>query len=108
MATAKFIEQAKRPIYKRGKKVEYISQRGKHAGETKTKIDRNQPADEQDEILINVGEGYWTWCFYGGSPIYSKVCIFNEICPCHPIGIQFLCGDCGCAQLVKRKRKYCC
>lgn len=72
MATAKFIEQAKRPIYKRGKKVEYISQRGKHAGETKTKIDRNQPADERDEILINVGEGYWTWCFYGGSPIYSK------------------------------------
>lgn len=72
MAKATFVAQAKKPIYKRGKKVEYVSQRGKRAGQTLTKIDRNQPADETDEILINIGESYYTWCFYGGQPIYSK------------------------------------
>ena len=72
MAKANFIESAKKPIYKRGKRIEYVSKRGKRAGQTLSKIDRNQPADENDEILINVGESYWTWCFYGGQPIYSK------------------------------------
>lgn len=72
MAKANFIESAKKPIYKRGKRIEYVSKRGKRAGQTLSKIDRNQPADENDEILINTGESYWTWCFYGGQPIYSK------------------------------------
>lgn len=72
MAKANFIESAKKPIYKRGKRIEYVSKQGKRAGQTLSKIDRNQPADENDEILINVGESYWTWCFYGGQPIYSK------------------------------------
>lgn len=72
MAKENFIESAKKPIYKRGKRIEYVSKRGKRAGQTLSKIDRNQPADENDEILINVGESYWTWCFYGGQPIYSK------------------------------------
>lgn len=72
MAKANFIESAKKPIYKRGKRIEYVSKRGKREGQTLSKIDRNQPADENDEILINVGESYWTWCFYGGQPIYSK------------------------------------
>lgn len=72
MAKANFIESAKKPIYKRGKRIEYVSKRGKRAGQTLSKIDRNQPADENDEILINVGESYWTWCFYGGQLIYSK------------------------------------
>ena len=72
MAKADFIESAKKPIYKRGKRIEYVSKRGKRAGQTLSKIDRNQLADENDEILINVGESYWTWCFYGGQPIYSK------------------------------------
>ena len=72
MDKANFIESAKKPIYKRGKRIEYVSKRGKRAGQTLSKIDRNQPADENDEILINVGESYWTWCFYGGQPIYSK------------------------------------
>lgn len=72
MAKANFIESAKKPIYKRGKRIEYVSKRGKRAGQTLSKIDRNQPADENDEILINIGESYWTWCFYGGQPIYSK------------------------------------
>jgi len=72
MAKAQYIEKAKKPIYRHGKRVEYISKRGKRAGQTLSKIDRFQPSDEGDEILINVGEPYWTWCFYGGNPIYSK------------------------------------
>jgi len=72
MARATFVKAAKKPIYKHGKRVEYVSKRGKREGQTLSKIDRNQPADENDEILINVGESYYTWCFYGGQPIYSK------------------------------------
>lgn len=72
MARAQFVEKAKKPIYKHGKRVEYVSQRGKRAGQTLTKLDRSQPEDENDEILINVGESYYTWCFYGGQPQYSK------------------------------------
>ena len=58
MARAQFVEKAKKPIYKHGKRVEYVSQRGKRAGQTLTKLDRSQPEDENDEILINVGESY--------------------------------------------------
>lgn len=72
MARAQFVEKANKPIYKHGKRVEYVSQRGKRAGQTLTKLDRSQPEDENDEILINVGESYYTWCFYGGQPQYSK------------------------------------
>lgn len=72
MARAQFVEKAKKPIYKHGKRVEYVSQRGKRAGQTLTKLDRSQPEDENDEILVNVGESYYTWCFYGGQPQYSK------------------------------------
>ena len=72
MAKAEFVLSAKRNIYKRGKRVEYVSKRGKRAGQTLTKIDRFQPADEGDEVLIHAGESYYTWCFYGGQPIYSK------------------------------------
>lgn len=72
MAKANFIESAKKPIYKRGKRIEYVSKRGKRAGQKVSHLDRHMPADENDEILINAGEGYWTWCFYGGEPIYSK------------------------------------
>ena len=72
MARAQFVEKAKKSIYKHGKRVEYLSQRGKRAGQTLTKLDRSKPEDENDEILINVGESYYTWCFYGGQPQYSK------------------------------------
>ena len=72
MAKAEFVLSAKRNIYKRGRKVQYVSKRGKKAGQTLTKIDRFQPADEGDEVLIHAGESYYTWCFYGGQPIYSK------------------------------------
>ena len=73
MARAIYVEAAKKPIYKRGKKVEYVSKRGKRAGQTLTKLDRSQPADADDEILINVGEPYYTWQFYGErNAHYSK------------------------------------
>lgn len=72
MAKATFVKEAKKPIYLYGKLVEYVSKRGKRAGQTLSKIDRNQPKDENDEIIINVGESYYTWCFYGGQPKYSK------------------------------------
>lgn len=73
MARATFVKEAKKPIYLHGKRVEYVSKRGKRAGQTLSKIDRNQPQDENDEIIINVGESYYTWCFYGGQPHYSKI-----------------------------------
>lgn len=72
MARATFVKEAKKPIYLHGKRVEYVSKRGKRAGQTLSKIDRNQPQDENDKIIINVGESYYTWCFYGGQPQYSK------------------------------------
>lgn len=51
MARAIFVEAAKKPIYKRGKRVEYTSKRGKRKGQTLSKIDRNQPADEMTRFL---------------------------------------------------------
>ena len=72
MARATLVKEAKKPIYLHGKRVEYVSKRGKRAGQTLSKIDRNQPHDENDKIIVNVGESYYTWCFYGGTPQYSK------------------------------------
>ena len=72
MAKATFIKSARKPIYQRGKRVEYVSQRGKREGQTLSKIDRTIPADENDQILINKGESYWTWSFMYGGTYYSK------------------------------------
>jgi len=72
MAKASFIKSARKPIYERGKRVEYVSQKGKREGQTLSKIDRTIPADENDRILINKGESYWTWSFMYGGTYYSK------------------------------------
>lgn len=72
MAKATFIKSARKPIYQIGKRVEYVSQRGKREGQTLSKIDRTIPADENDQILINKGESYWTWGFMYGGTYYSK------------------------------------
>jgi len=72
MAKATFIKSARKPIYQRGKRVEYVSQRGKREGQTLSKIDRTIPADDTDRILINRGESYWTWSFMYGGTYYSK------------------------------------
>ena len=72
MATATFVKSARKDIYSCGKRVELVHQRGKHAGEKYFKIDRTQPRDENDSILIHKGESYWTWCFMNQSPNYSR------------------------------------
>lgn len=72
MARATFVKKAQKDIYKRGKRVEYVSQKGKRAGQTLSKIDRTIPCDESDEILIHKGESYYWWAFMNGPVNYSK------------------------------------
>lgn len=72
MARAEFIKKARKPIYQRGLRVEYVSQKGKKEGQTLSKIDKTQPADESDQIFINAGESYYKWSFMYGGDHYSK------------------------------------
>lgn len=72
MAKATFIKAARKPIYNNGKRVEYVSQKGKKEGQTLSKIDRTISRDEQDTILINKGESYYTWSFMYGGTFFSK------------------------------------
>ena len=72
MARATFIKAARKPIYQRGKRVEYVSTKGKREGQTLSKIDKTVPADENDKILIDKGESYYTWSFMNGGTYYSK------------------------------------
>lgn len=72
MATATFIKSARKNIYVNGKRVEYVSQKGKREGQTLSKIDRTIPKDENDEVLIARGESYWTWSFMNGGTFVSK------------------------------------
>ena len=72
MARASFIKAARKAIYNHGKRVEYVSKKGKREGQTLSKIDRTIPADENDTILINIGESYYTWSFMNGGTFYSK------------------------------------
>ena len=72
MAKAEFIKSARKNIYAHGKRVELIHQKGKNSGQKYIKLDRTQPENEKDEILIHKGESYWTWCFMNQSPHYSK------------------------------------
>lgn len=72
MATAKFIKKAQKNIYEHGKYVEYKSLKGKRAGQTLTKLDRTIPRDQNDKIMIAVGESYYTWKFMKGGQHFSK------------------------------------
>ena len=72
MATASFIKKSRKPIYENGKRVEYVSKKGKREGETLSKIDRTIPRDEEDKIFIPVGGSYYTWSFQYGGTYYSK------------------------------------
>lgn len=72
MARATFIKAARKPIYQRGKRVEYVSMKGKREGQTLSKIDKTVPADDNDKILIAKGESYYTWSFMNGGTYYSK------------------------------------
>ena len=55
MAKPTFIKSARKDIYTRGKLVELIHQKGKHAGQKYMKRDRTQPEDENDTIFIHKG-----------------------------------------------------
>lgn len=72
MARATLVKSAQSDIYSRGKRVEYISQKGKKEGQTLSKIDRTQPFDENDTILIHKGESYYWWQFMNGGKNISK------------------------------------
>ena len=72
MARATFVKAARKPIYQRGKRVEYVSKKGKREGQTLSKIDRTIPADENDTIYINVGESYYHWALHMGPKQFSK------------------------------------
>lgn len=72
MAKLNFVKAAQKDIYKRGKYVTYKSERGKRAGQNKTKLDRTVPADDKDEIYIKKGESYYWWQFKNGGKNISK------------------------------------
>lgn len=72
MARATFVKSAQKDIYKKGKYVTYVSQKGKREGQTKSKLDRTIPSDEKDEIFIAKGESYFWWQFMNGGKNFSK------------------------------------
>lgn len=72
MARATLVKSAQSDIYSRGKRVEYVSQKGKREGQTLSKIDRTQPFDENDTVLIHKGEPYYWWQFLNGGKNISK------------------------------------
>lgn len=72
MAKANFVKSAQKNIYKIGKIREYVSEKGKRKGETKSVRDKTIPADEGDEILIAKGESYYWWQFKNSPKQFSK------------------------------------
>jgi len=56
MAKLNYVKSARKNIYKIGKQVKAENKRG-------YRIDRSQPADSEDSILINKGESYYWWKF---------------------------------------------
>lgn len=72
MARATFVKSARKPIYLIGKREEYVSKKGKREGQTLSKVDRSQPKDETDKILVNKGESYYWWEFKNGPTHISK------------------------------------
>lgn len=72
MARATFVKKAQKNIYEQGKIREYVSEKGKKAGQTKQVLDRTIPANDKDKILIAAGESYYWWAFKNGPKHYSK------------------------------------
>ena len=71
MARATFVKSAQKDIYTHGKRVEYISEKGKRIGQTKSKLDRTIPADENDTVFIAKGQSYYWWQFMNGGKNFS-------------------------------------
>jgi hypothetical protein len=72
MARTTFVNKAQKNIYTFGKRIEYVSQKGKREGQTLSKIDRTIPKDENDPIFIAKGESYYWWQFQNSPKQYSK------------------------------------
>ncbi len=72
MAKANFVKKAQKDIYKNGKIREYVSEKGKRAGQTKSVRDKTIPADEGDEVFIKKGESYYWWQFKNSPKQFSK------------------------------------
>lgn len=64
-------KKARTDIYVQGKSVKKIHENGKHKGQEYIAVDKTQPANKQDRILIKKGEAYYWWQFAFGPKIYS-------------------------------------
>lgn len=73
MARAFKVNKARKPVYAKGKTITYVSKMGKRKGEKLTRVDRTQPADANDKVIIEKGQPYWYWQFKNGPIIYSPV-----------------------------------
>ena len=72
MARANFVKKAQKDIFNNGKRVEYVSAKGKREGQTLSKTDRTIPRDDSDTIFIAKGESYYWWQFQNSPKQYSK------------------------------------
>lgn len=72
MARANFVKKAQKDIFNYGKRVEYVSAKGKREGQTLSKTDKTIPRDDDDTIFIAKGESYYWWQFQNSPKQYSK------------------------------------
>lgn len=72
MARANFVMKAQKDIFNNGKRVEYVSAKGKREGQTLSKTDKTIPRDDTDTIFILKGESYYWWQFQKSPKQYSK------------------------------------
>ena len=72
MARANFVKKAQKDIFNYGKRVEYVSAKGKREGQTLSKTDKTIPRDDNDTIFITKGESYYWWQFQNSPKQYSK------------------------------------
>ncbi len=72
MARANFVKKAQKDIFTFGKRVEYVSSKGKREGQTLSKTDKTIPRDNNDTIFIAKGESYYWWQFQNSPKQYSK------------------------------------
>jgi predicted AlkP superfamily phosphohydrolase/phosphomutase len=72
MAKSNFVNKAQKDIFNYGKRVEYVSAKGKREGQTLSKTDRTIPRDDTDTVFIAKGESYYWWQFQKSPKQYSK------------------------------------
>lgn len=72
MARANFVKKAQKDIFNNGKRLEYVSLKGKREGQTLWKTDKTIPRDNADTVFISKGESYYWWQFKNSPKQYSK------------------------------------